>query len=93
MLTATAAMEWNTSVPTPFSSLTRRLRAVAVAGGVIYTLVAVFWAEGPFALTFDDAYYYFEIARRIADGQGSTFDGIAETNGYHPLWMAICTIP
>lgn len=35
----------------------------------------------------DDAFYYFEIARNLALGHGSTFDGITPTNGYHPLWM------
>ena len=73
--------------------LTRRLRGVAIATTVVWGLVVLIWDEGPFAVTFDDAYYYFEIASRIADGQGSTFDGISETNGYHPLWMAICVIP
>ena len=34
----------------------------------------------------DDAYYYFEIARNAALGQGFTFDGRSPTNGFHPLW-------
>jgi len=34
----------------------------------------------------DDAYYYLTIARNLAAGVGSTFDGIHKTNGYHPLW-------
>ncbi len=34
----------------------------------------------------DDAFYYLTIARRIAAGEGSTYDGIHATNGYHPLW-------
>jgi len=38
----------------------------------------------------DDAYYYFKVAQNIAEGLGSTFDGINLTNGYHPLWMVIC---
>ena len=37
----------------------------------------------------DDAFYYFKIATNIAQGKGSTFDGIHLTNGYHPLWMVI----
>ena len=37
----------------------------------------------------DDAFYYFEIARHIALGLGSTFDGFSTTNGYHPLWMLV----
>lgn len=35
----------------------------------------------------DDAYYYFNVARNIVHGAGSTFDGMDPTNGYHPLWM------
>ena len=40
--------------------------------------------------TRDDAYYYFKVAQNISEGRGSTFDGINQTNGYHPLWMLIC---
>jgi hypothetical protein len=36
----------------------------------------------------DDAFYYLTVARNIATGHGSTFDGIHPTNGYHPLWCA-----
>ncbi len=40
----------------------------------------------------DDAFYYFQIAWNLADGQFSTFDGgITRTNGYHPLWMFLVT--
>jgi hypothetical protein len=42
-------------------------------------------------LASDDAFYYFKIASAIASGAGSTFDGIAPTNGYHPIWMA-CSV-
>ena len=37
----------------------------------------------------DDAFYYFQIARDIVTGYGSTFDKVHITNGYHPLWMLI----
>lgn len=37
----------------------------------------------------DDAFYYFVTARNVATGHGFTFDGIARTNGFHPLWMFI----
>jgi hypothetical protein len=40
--------------------------------------------------TRDDAYYYFKVAQNISEGQGSTFDGINRTNGYHPLWTWVC---
>jgi hypothetical protein len=35
----------------------------------------------------DDSFYYLKTANNIALGLGSTFDGINQTNGYHPLWM------
>ncbi len=38
----------------------------------------------------DDAFYYFKTAQNIAEGNGITFDGVAPTNGFHPLWMIIC---
>ena len=41
---------------------------------------------------YDDAYYYFEIARNLAAGKFSTFDGgITRTNGYHPVWLLLVT--
>ena len=40
----------------------------------------------------DDSFYYFQIARNLAEGQFSTFDGgITRTNGYHPLWLLLIT--
>ena len=41
---------------------------------------------------YDDAFYYFQIARNLAEGKFSTFDGgITRTNGYHPLWLFLVT--
>jgi len=37
----------------------------------------------------DDSFYYLQVARNVARGLGSTFDGIEPTNGYHPLWMLL----
>jgi hypothetical protein len=42
--------------------------------------------------TADDGFYYLRIARHIAAGDGSTFDGIAPTNGYQPGWMVCVTV-
>ena len=40
----------------------------------------------------DDAFYYYQIARNLAEGKFSTFDGgIMRTNGYHPIWMFLIT--
>jgi hypothetical protein len=35
----------------------------------------------------DDAFYYLQIARHVAHGDGFTFDGVHRTNGFHPLWL------
>lgn len=40
----------------------------------------------------DDTFYYLVIGQNIAAGAGSTFDGIATTNGYHPLWQLFCVL-
>lgn len=37
----------------------------------------------------DDFYYYLTIARNLAAGHGSTFDGTTLTNGYHPLYFLL----
>ena len=40
----------------------------------------------------DDSFYYFQIARNLAAGHFSTFDGgITQTNGYHPVWLLLIT--
>jgi hypothetical protein len=38
----------------------------------------------------DDAFYYFEIANYLLETGNPSFDGINITNGFHPLWQAIC---
>jgi hypothetical protein len=43
-------------------------------------------------VTLDDGFYYLQIARHIAQGAGSTFDGMHATNGYQPLWL-LCLVP
>ena len=40
---------------------------------------------------YDDSFYYFQIAYNLAQGKFSTFDGITQTNGYHPLWLLLIT--
>lgn len=37
----------------------------------------------------DDAFYYLGVARNIAGGHGTTFDGRHPTNGFQPLWQAV----
>ena len=43
-------------------------------------------------VNYDDSFYYFQIARNLAEGKFSTFDGsITQTNGYHPIWLFLIT--
>jgi hypothetical protein len=69
---------------------TATVRRGAILVGCVWLPLVILWSGAPFALTFDDAYYYAEIARNLADGAGSTFDRIGTTNGYHPLWLVLC---
>ena len=64
--------------------------AIAALAVVLVGLRACFGPEEPIAfLLYDDAYYYLGVARHLAAGHGSTFDGLHATNGYHPLWCAV----
>lgn len=61
---------------------------VLVAGFALSLGLALLPFE--FALTnllSDDSFYYFDIARNIVQGHGSSADGVNPTNGYHPLWL------
>jgi len=58
-----------------------------ISGGILSALC--FFPEDwliryPFT---DDAFYYAQIARNIVSGKGVSFDGLHETNGFHPLWL------
>ncbi len=73
-------------------------RAEKVLAGVLGAYLLVITAMALFASDMtvanfysDDAFFYLKTARHIADGTGSTFDGINPTNGYHPLWLLILT--
>ncbi len=66
------------------------LYGVAMIVMLAWLTLILCWDESLLALTYDDAFYYFGIARHWAAGAGSTFDGINPTNGYHPLWLWLC---
>ena len=69
------------------------LRTTALAVCAAWVPVLILWSHAPFTITFDDAYYYFQIGKELAHGHGSTFNGLDHTNGYHPLWQGICALP
>jgi len=75
-------------------TLKPKLSTVLWIGLISSLLVRLLIAWAPVNRSFslsvpDDAYYYFTIARNIAAGEGVTFDGLAPTNGFHPLWMTL----
>jgi len=37
----------------------------------------------------DDAFYYFKTAQNVVEGHDFTFDGMARSNGFHPLWLIV----
>ncbi|MBN1346570.1 MAG: glycosyltransferase family 39 protein [Phycisphaerae bacterium] len=41
---------------------------------------------------YEDFFYYLQIAKNIVESGQPTFDGAAPTNGFAPMWMAVCAI-
>ena len=63
---------------------------VVLIVGLILRLIFVFSdLETVIQVVPDDTYYYLRVAQHIVAGDGSSFDGLTLTNGYHPLWMAL----
>ena len=67
-------------------------RLVALGAFVLGLLVrlAVAWKPLPTLISKvlpDAAFHYLTIGRHLVEGLGPTFDTLAPTNGFHPLWM------
>ena len=54
---------------------------------LVVTLTPGVWR--PLAFSSDDLHYYVLPALNLAQGAGSTFDGLQPTNGYQPLWFLV----
>ena len=70
-----------------------RLSILCGAGAIVLRQV-LFALRPPPALIFpyvDDAFYYLKTASNFASGLGLTFDGLNQTNGFHPLWFLVVT--
>lgn len=65
---------------------TRAFLALAAAGTALRLLLIGTGACDNHVVA-DDAFYYFTIARNLVSGHGVSFDGLAPTNGFHPLWL------
>jgi hypothetical protein len=72
----------------------RRLLAISVLAGLAVRLWVAWQPVDVLSwrATADDAYYYFKLAQHIGAGAGTTFDGINQTNGFHPLY-ALLLVP
>jgi hypothetical protein len=78
--------------------MTRRLRHVPVEIGLaglvlVVHLYALLAPANSLMLAWfhsDDAFYYFKTAQNFAEGYGFSFDRIARSSGFHPLWMLVC---
>jgi len=69
-----------------------RWEVLGLLCAALFLRLAVAWAPFEWLLGHtltDDTFYYLTIARNAVEGAGFTFDGIAPTNGFHPLWMAL----
>ncbi|MCU1323884.1 MAG: hypothetical protein JWM43_3533 [Acidobacteriaceae bacterium] len=79
-------------------SLQREERLVAWFTAIFFVGIASVMARPLFShsswMIFiqDDFLYYLKVAQSIAQGHGSTFNGITETNGYQPLWLAVLVL-
>jgi len=58
---------------------------------IIGSIFFAFFFSIEFLLNFtnDDSFFYLKIAYNFSAGEGSTFDLVNKTNGYHPLWFII----
>lgn len=67
--------------------------AIALVSALRFVFILLRYSAYDIAKYFlaDDAFYYFQVARHLATGMGSTFDGAHVTNGYHPLWLLVAT--
>ena len=79
------------ALPAPAGASPRGILTALVAIGLGVRLAIVWSGLADRELITDDAYYYFTIARNLAAGLGSTFDGLAPTNGFHPLFLLLVT--
>lgn len=69
----------------------RRLKYLLAAGFLVRLVLA--WLPDNLLprLLYDDAYYYFAIAKNLAASGIFSADGITQTNGFHPLWLFLIT--
>lgn len=66
-----------------------RSHALALLAACGWIAIIWLWDAAFLALTVDDSFYYFGIARNVAAGSGLTLAGVESTSGFHPLWLLV----
>ena len=86
------AGSWTEADTPRFLRLLSRAMPFLVALAVVLAGSRAWLSGKPWMVFFeDDFYYYLKVAQNLAHGSGSTFNGIVQTNGYHPLWLLVIT--
>ena len=67
----------------------RLLPALFFLGLAAVMVAPFFMRDSWMVFVQDDLLYYLQVAKNIAQGHGSTFNGIVPTNGYQPLWLLL----
>lgn len=98
MATPVNAQPFSVAEAEPFSAGHAREQQFASLAGVLLFLglavilaLPVFSRESWLIYVQDDLLYYLKVAQNLAHGRGSTFNGLAPTNGYQPLWFLVLT--
>ena len=81
-----------TGPPSPQPTVGRGLPWALTAVCAAWIGLIWLWEPAYLTLTVDDSYYYLQIARHLAAGDGFTFDGLNPTNGFHPLWLLLLSL-
>jgi lipoprotein signal peptidase len=58
---------------------------------IVLLAACVLVVKNPLRYVADDALFYYQIALNIVAGRGVVFS-LMPTNGFHPLWEAVCTL-
>jgi hypothetical protein len=65
---------------------------LALLCGPVLVDLAMSPARRAFGYVAGDAFYYLTVARNMALHGVPSFDGVHATNGFHPLWQAVCAV-
>lgn len=74
---------------TPLRRVSKALVVVIALASLSLAFRAARWvADRPLS---EDAFYCYSVSYHLAHGEGPTIDGSTLTNGFHPLFVFLCT--